>query len=66
MPVPRDRVDGYGVAAVSGRYRVGGRWLVTTRIDNLTDESWEQFIGFARPGRTARVGLRYEIDPSPE
>ncbi len=60
LAVPdRDRVEGYETLGVGVAYEFPGSWRVSLRVDNLTDEEYEQFIGFPAAGRSARVGVRY-------
>ncbi|HSD29762.1 MAG TPA: TonB-dependent receptor, partial [Vicinamibacteria bacterium] len=61
LPVPdRDTVDGYGLLAFAGSCRLGGGLVVRARVDNLTDRSYETFIGFPGPGRSFRAGLGWD------
>jgi outer membrane cobalamin receptor len=61
IPVPeRDTVDGYGLLGFAGSWRVGRGVLIRARLDNLTDRSYETFVGFPGPGRSVRVGLGWE------
>lgn len=60
IPVPeRDTVDGYGILGFAGSWRVHG-WTLRTRLDNLTDRSYETLIGFSGPGRSFWVGLGWD------
>ena len=60
IPVPgRDAVDDYTVFDLALGWEHSARWEVTVRVDNLTDESYEHFIGFPEPGRSVRAGVRY-------
>ncbi|MCH7825927.1 MAG: TonB-dependent receptor [Acidobacteria bacterium] len=54
-------VDGYGVVDLAATWDVHLAWQLLARIDNLTDTSYEHFIGFPQPGITASVGLRYVL-----
>jgi vitamin B12 transporter len=57
-PVPeRDTVDGYGFFGFAGSWRVRDGLSLRTRVDNLTNRSYETFIGFPGPGRSYWVGL---------
>jgi len=61
IPVPdRDEVEGYGLLGVAGSWRVHDGLTLRTRIDNLTDRSYETFIGFPGPGRSFWVGLGWD------
>jgi outer membrane cobalamin receptor len=62
IPVPqRDRVDGYEVLDVAVRWQVTDEWRIAGHVDNVTDERYEQFIGFPHPGRRARVAVGYRF-----
>jgi outer membrane receptor protein involved in Fe transport len=56
LPVPdRDTVEGYGLLGFAGSWRFGRGFVVRARVDNLTDRSYETFIGFPGPdGRSGR------------
>lgn len=61
IPVPdRDTVDGYGVLALAGSWRVGRGLTLRGRADNLTDRTYETYIGFPGPGRSFWVGLGWD------
>jgi outer membrane cobalamin receptor len=58
IPVPeRDVVDEYSTASLALSRRFG-RVTAFTRVDNLLDADYEDFVGFPAPGRSARVGVR--------
>lgn len=60
-PVPdRDSVDGYGLVGVAGSWRFGHGLSIRARADNLTDASYETYIGFPGPGRAFWVGLGWD------
>jgi vitamin B12 transporter len=61
IPVPdRDVVEGYGLLGVAGSWRVHDGLTLRARVDNLTDRSYETFIGFPGPGRSFWVGLGWD------
>ncbi|MDX1642957.1 MAG: TonB-dependent receptor, partial [Thermoanaerobaculia bacterium] len=67
----RDDLDPVTFArATNGDYLVGdlaltweasARWSPYARLRNLTDEMYEEVLGFPAPGRTAIVGLEVEL-----
>jgi outer membrane cobalamin receptor len=60
-PVPdRDSVDGHGLVGVAGSWRFSRRLSVRARADNVTDASYETYIGFPGPGRAFWVGLGWD------
>ncbi len=61
IPVPgRDVVEGYGLLNAAGSWRVKDGFTLRARLDNLTDRSYETFIGFPGPGRSFWVGLGWD------
>lgn len=60
IPVPERReVEGYALLGAAAHWRLGGRWLLIARVDNLTDESYETLIGFPGASRSGRLSLRW-------
>ena len=60
IPVPeRTTVPGRELLGLSASWQVAESWRLRARIDNLTDESYEELIGFPGAGRSFRIGLRY-------
>jgi vitamin B12 transporter len=60
-PVPdRDSVDGYGLVGVAGSWRFSRSLSVHARADNVTNTSYETYIGFPGPARGVWVGLRWD------
>lgn len=58
LPVPERRsVAGATVLGAGARWRLGPRWRVAARVDNLTNHGYEERIGFPGPGRTVSLGL---------
>jgi outer membrane cobalamin receptor len=61
LTVPdRDTVDGYGLLGFAGSWRVHDGLTLRARFDNVTDRSYETFIGFPGPGRSFWVGLGWD------
>lgn len=60
IPVPdRITVPGRELLGLSASWQVAAHWRLRARIDNLTDESYEELIGFPGAERSFRIGLRY-------
>lgn len=60
IPAPgRDTVPGYERLGLTASWRFAESWRLRARVDNLTDEDYEEMIGFPGAGRSLRVGLRY-------
>jgi outer membrane cobalamin receptor len=66
IPVPERReVDGYALLGAAAIWRLGPRWRLTLRADNLTDKSYETLIGFPGAGRSGRLSLRWTAEGRP-
>lgn len=52
------RTDGYVVADLAGGWRLTDRVEVTLRVENLTDEAYQEALGYGEPGRSAYAGLK--------
>ncbi|SFS33510.1 TonB-dependent receptor plug domain-containing protein [Brevundimonas viscosa] len=50
--------DGFVTASLAGSYVLTEQVTLTARIENLTDEAYQQVFGYGEPGRSAYVGLR--------
>jgi vitamin B12 transporter len=50
--------DGFVVAHLKGSWALTGAVTLTARIENLTDERYQQVFGYGEPGRSAYAGLR--------
>ena len=60
IPVPdRTEVDGWEVVDLAASWRLANAFTLRARLDNATDEEYEQFVGFPQPGRRARVGIEW-------
>ncbi|HKH45205.1 MAG TPA: TonB-dependent receptor, partial [Thermoanaerobaculia bacterium] len=60
IPVPeRDTTPGRELLGLSASWRLAESWQLRGRIDNLTDETYEELIGFPGAGRSFRLGLRW-------
>ena len=63
IPVPEDtHVEGYEVLDLGASWRATDRIVVLARLDNATDEEYEQLRGFPQPGRRARAGIALTFD----
>ncbi|MBF0666096.1 MAG: TonB-dependent receptor [Brevundimonas sp.] len=54
-PVTR---DGFVTANLNAAWILTDRVTLTARIENLTDEAYQQVFGYGEPGRSGYVGLR--------
>lgn len=55
-------LDSYLVADLAGAWRLTDSLELVARITNLTDEDYQEVLGFARPGRAYYGGLRGRFD----
>lgn len=55
-------VDAYTLLRFAARYNLTDRIEVYGRIENLTDEDYEEALGFQTPGSSVHVGLRYRFE----
>lgn len=61
IPVPeRITVPGHELLGLSAAWWFQESWQLRARIDNLTDEKYEELIGFPGAGRSFRLGLRFK------
>ncbi len=62
IPVPEiDFVEGYAVWDAAATWRLSSRWEIRGRVDNLTNESYQSFIGFPEPGRSFWGGVQLSL-----
>lgn len=57
FPAARLNLDAYTLLHFTARYRWSDRFELTGRIENATDEHYQDVWGYATPGRRAFVGL---------
>ena len=50
--------DGFVTAGLNGTYILTEAAILTVRIENLTDERYQQVFGYGEPGRSGFVGVR--------
>ena len=64
-PVPpfqeRVELDSFTLVTIAGSYRVLDNLELYARVENATDEDYEEIYGFVAPGRTAIAGVRYNF-----
>ena len=58
-PVPV-RLGGYGVLNLYAQATIARDWQVLARIDNLADKKYEHVYGYATPGRSVWLGVRWQ------
>ena len=58
-PVPV-RLGGYGVLNLYASTTMARDWQLLARIDNLADKKYEYVYGYATPGRSVWVGVRWQ------
>ncbi len=54
-------LDGYTRVDVSASWQVSSKFEAYLAIDNLTDQQYEQFVGFEERGIAPRAGVRYSF-----
>lgn len=58
MPDSGGTRDGFVIANLNAAWEVTDTVTLTARLDNLTDETWQQLRGYGEPGRSGHVGIR--------
>ncbi len=53
------KLGGYALLNATAKYAFAAGWAIEARADNLTDKEYENAFGFATPGRSLFVGVRY-------
>ena len=56
----RVELNSYTLVSLSGRYQLTDALTLTARLENVTDEEYEQVYGFESPGFGGYVGLRMQ------
>jgi len=54
-----DRLPGYAVVNLFGRYALAPQWTIEARVDNVFDQDYELIKDFNTGGVTAYLGVRY-------
>jgi vitamin B12 transporter len=57
FPARRVKLDAYTLLHCTARYELSNRFVVTGRVENLSDEHYQDVFGYATPGRRAYLGL---------
>ncbi len=55
------RLDSYTLLNLNGAYQLNPNIQAYLRIDNVLDDNYQEVLGFAAPGRSVFVGLRFEL-----
>jgi len=55
-------IDAYTVLDIAASWKLTKSLDLTARVSNLSDEEYEEILGFVRPGRTVYAGLRGRFD----
>lgn len=58
---PSGVLDGWTRADLAARYALSPRLEVYGRIENLTDEAYQDVLGYGTPGRSGFAGLRVRL-----
>jgi vitamin B12 transporter len=52
-------IDGFTTLDVRGQYKISRDWTLQANITNLTNQQYENVLGYNQPGRGLFVSLRY-------
>ena len=58
MPDSGGTRDGFVTASLNAAWTLNDRTVLTARIENLADETYQQLLGYGEPGRSGSVGIR--------
>jgi outer membrane receptor protein involved in Fe transport len=61
IPTGDVRLDAYTRVDVSASWQLSPRFEAYLAIDNLTDQEYEEFVGFEARGIAPRAGLRFSL-----
>jgi vitamin B12 transporter len=54
------RLAGYALLHLSATSQVSKDWRAVVRVDNATDQAYQEVGNYATPGRTFFVGLQWQ------
>ena len=57
IPTTQTRLPGYYRIDVAATYALSSAWKIFGAVDNLTDVTYEDFLGFSAPGTWVRFGV---------
>lgn len=63
QPITRVSLDEYVLVSLAAEYRVLENLALFGRVENLTDERYEEVLGFRSPGLGAYGGVRVSLKP---
>ena len=61
FPARRVSLDGYTLIHCTARVRIGDRVELTGRLENASDEHYQDVFGYATPGRQGYVGINVRL-----
>jgi vitamin B12 transporter len=61
VPATRLNLDAYTLVHFTTRYRFNDRFELTGRVENATNEHYQDVWGYATPGRRGFVGLNMRL-----
>ncbi|MDH5561098.1 MAG: TonB-dependent receptor, partial [Deltaproteobacteria bacterium] len=56
-----EELSAYSLIDLAASYRVGSSYKIHARIENLTDEVYEEAWSYATPGRSLYLGVKAEF-----
>jgi vitamin B12 transporter len=57
FPARLVKLDPYTLLHCTARYTLNERFMITGRVENMTDEHYQDVFGYMTPGRSAYLGL---------
>lgn len=55
-----DDLNGFTLLGIGGNYQLNSAWQLQLKLDNITNKTYQTSIGYATPGRTVGIRLRYQ------